>query len=87
VLRKRLRVRWLIAELFLYKLKMIDPSDLIKESKRGGKGATPFDDEDRASPDKRKPVLLPGVNVITLLVNDTWFRNACDRIFLQVLKS
>ena len=42
---------------------MIDPSDLIKESKRGGKGNTPFGDDDLSSPDKRKPAVLPGVNV------------------------
>jgi hypothetical protein len=42
---------------------MIDASDLIKESKRGGKGATPFDDEDMASPDKRKPILSNVMNV------------------------
>ena len=42
---------------------MIDASDLIKESKRGGKGATPFGDEDMASPDKRQAVLSNVVNV------------------------
>jgi len=42
---------------------MIDPSDLIKESKRGGKGNTPFGDDDLSSPDRRKPAVLPGVNV------------------------
>ena len=43
---------------------MIDPADLIKESKRGGKGVTPFGEDDAASPERIKTTILPGVNVI-----------------------
>ena len=46
---------------------MIDPADLIKESKRGGKGVTPFGEDDAASPERIKTTILPGVNVIIWL--------------------
>ena len=65
---------------------MIDPSDLIKESKRGGKGATPFGDEDMASPERTKKI-LPGVNVSSFSGANFLNRSEWDKIYLLVLRN